>query len=80
VPAGGLLHSLPTLVGRVAGKPRDMEWIPHRQRVRLLLAGGGLEPGERVHRDNSHHVPPDLGSAGEPLFQYGLGSAFEYVQ
>jgi hypothetical protein len=34
VPTGVLLHALPSLVQRIAGKPHDMEGMQHRHRIK----------------------------------------------
>ena len=57
-----------------------MEWIYHRHRVGQLLAGGGLESGEPVHRDDLDPVPPTLDSGGEPGLEYALGAPLDHVQ
>lgn len=45
-------------VERVAGQSHHVEGIHHRSRVREFLDGGGLEPGEPVHRDHLDTVAP----------------------
>ena len=44
------------LVQRIAGEAYDMERVYHRDRVGELF-GGGLEPGEPVHRDHLDPYP-----------------------
>jgi len=54
VPVGVLLDASAALVQRVAGQTDDVEGIHDRDSVGQLFAGGGLEPGEPVHRDDLH--------------------------
>ena len=49
-----LLDAASAVVERVAGEADDVERVHHRDGVGELLAGGGLEPGEPVHRDDLH--------------------------
>jgi hypothetical protein len=46
VSAGGLLEALTAAVQGVAGQRDDVEGVHHRDRVRQLFGGGGLEAGE----------------------------------
>ncbi len=57
-----------------------MEWIHHRHRVGELFGGGGLEPGEPVHRDDVDAVPPRLRAVDEPLLEHRLRAALDHVQ
>jgi hypothetical protein len=62
------------------GQADDVEGIHHRHRVGQLLAGGGLEPGEPVHRDHLHAVAPGFVAVGEPGLERLLGAALDHVQ
>ena len=75
-----LLDAAPAAVEGVAGQADDVEGVHHRDRVGQFLGGGGLEPGEPVHRDDLHTCPPGLLPAGEPGPQRLLGAAFDHVQ
>ena len=55
VPVEFLLGAVPVLVRGVLGKAGDVEWVHHRRCGREFLVGGGLEPGEPVHRDHPTH-------------------------
>lgn len=61
VAEGGLLDALPASVLRVAGEADEVERVHHRDRVWEFLGGGGLEPGEAIHRND-----PDRGDTIEP--------------
>ncbi len=65
----GLLDPASAPVERVAGQTDDVEGVHHRDRVGQLFGGGGLEPGEPVHRDDLHTVAPGLRAVGEPLLE-----------
>ena len=45
-----------------------------------LLGGGGLEPGEPVHRDDLDPVAPGLVAVGQPVLERLLRAAFDHVQ
>ena len=67
-----LLDPAPAAVQRVAGQAHDVEGIHHRDRVGQLFGGGGLEPGEPVHRHDFYPVAPGLGRVGEPGREHSL--------
>jgi hypothetical protein len=69
VPVDVLLDPAPALVQGVPGQAHDVERIHHCDRVGKFLGGGGLEPGEPVHRDHLHPVAPGLLAFGEPLLE-----------
>lgn len=73
VPVEFLLGAVPVLVRGVPGKAGDVEWVHHRCCGREFLVGGGLEPGEPVHRD--HHLHPIA-----PRLERGLGVALDHVE
>ena len=75
-----LLDPAPALVQGIPGEPDDVEGVHDRHRAREFLSGGGLEPGEPVHRDHLHRVTPRLGPVGEPGLERGLGAALEHIQ
>jgi len=54
--------------------------IHHRHGLGQLLSGGGLEPGEPVHRDDLDPVTPGLRAGGEPLLERLLRAALDHVQ
>ena len=62
-----LLDPAPAAVQGVAGQAHHVEGIHHRDRVGQLLAGGGLEPGEPVHRDHLDRVAPRPRTLGQVL-------------
>jgi hypothetical protein len=66
VPAGVLLDAAAASVQRVTGQTSHVERVHHGDRVGQLLGGGGLEPGEPVHRDHLDLIAPGLGAFGEP--------------
>jgi hypothetical protein len=80
VTVDGLLDAAPAAVQGVAGEADDMERVHHRCRVGEFLGGGGLEPGEPVHRDDLHGVTPGLRPAGEPGLERLLRPALDHVQ
>jgi len=80
VPVGVLLDSAPAPVERVAGQADHMEGVHDRDRVGELFGGGGLEPGEPIHRDDLHTVAPGLRPLGEPGLEHLLGTALDHVQ
>ena len=75
-----LLDAASAVVERVAGETDDVERVHHRDGVGELLGGGGLEPGEPVHRDDLDHVAPRLRAVGEPGLEHLLGTALDHVQ
>ena len=75
-----LLDPAAAPVQGVAGQAHDVEGVHHRDRVGQLLGGGGLEPGEPVHRDDLHPVAPGLRTVGEPRLERLLGAALDHVQ
>ena len=80
VAAGVLLDPASAVVQGVAGQADYVEGVHHRDRVGQLLGGGGLEPGEPVHRDHLDAVAPGLVAFGEPLLERLLGAALDHVQ
>lgn len=80
LPTGVELDASAALVERVTGQPHDMERIHHRDRVRELLGGGGLEPGEPVHRHNLDRVAPGLFSFAQPCLEGLFRAALDHVQ
>ena len=76
-----LLDPAAAPVQGVAGQPDDVEGVHHRDRVGQLLGGGGLEPGEPVHRDDLHarRATPAARSASHVL-NACLGAALDHVQ
>lgn len=80
MPASVLLDALSASVQGVARQSHDVEGVHHCHRVGKLLSGGGLEPGESVHRDDLDGVSPGLGAAREPLFERLLRAALDHVQ
>ena len=75
-----LLDAAPAPVERVAGEADHVERVHHRDRVGQLLGGGGLEPGEAVHRDHLELVAPGLGALGEPGLEHLFRAALDHVQ
>ena len=57
-----------------------MERIHHRHGVGEFLGGGGLEPGEAVHRDHVDRVAPGLWPFGQPLLEDLFRAALDHVQ
>ena len=82
VSVGGLLHPASALVQRVTGQTHHVEGIHHRDRVGECLVGGGLEPGEPVHRHHLHpdRVTPSLRSFAQPGLERLLGAALNHVE
>ena len=76
----GLLHPAATVVQRLTGQPHDVEGIHHGNGVRDFLDRDGLEPGEAVHRDLFHSLPPGLLTVGEPGLEHLLGAALDHVE
>src|SRR5690606_27008353 len=68
------------LVQRVAGQADDVEGVHHRDRVRQLFGGGGLEAGEAVHRDDLDAVAPGLVPVAQPVLERLLRAALEHGQ
>ena len=76
-----LLDPAAAPVQGVAGQADDVEGVHHRDRVGQLLGGGGLEPGEPVHRDDLHAVAPGLRSrSASHGLERLLGAALDHVQ
>src|SRR5690606_4213334 len=75
-----LLNAAAALVQRVAGQADDVEGVHHRDRVRQLLGGGGLEAGEAVHRDDLDPPPPGLVPVAQPVLERLLRAALEHRQ
>ena len=62
-----LLGAVPVLLVRgVLGKAGDVEWVHHHRCGREFLVGGGLAPGEPVHRDHLHPIAPCFGAWCQP--------------
>ena len=57
---GFVLDALPAAVQGVPGELNDVEGVHHLHRVRQLLRGSCLEPGEAIHRDDLDPVTPCL--------------------
>ena len=75
-----LLDPAAAPVEGVAGEADDVERVHHRDGVGQLLGGGGLEPGEPVHRDDLDLVPPRRVAFGQPLLERLFGTAFDHVE
>ena len=56
-----------------------MEGVHHRNSVGQFLGGGGLEPGEAVHRDDLDTVTPGWVAFGEPPLEGLFGTALDHV-
>jgi hypothetical protein len=80
VPTGGLLDAAAALVQSIAAQAHDVERVHHRDRVGQFLAGGGLEPGEPVHRNHLDAVAPGRVSFAEPGLEHLLRSALDHIQ
>ena len=80
MPEHGLLNTLAASVEPVASESDNVEGIHHRDRVRQLFSGGGLETGEPVHRADLAPIAPLLGPPGQPLLENGLRSPLDHVQ
>jgi hypothetical protein len=78
--AGVLLDPAAALVEGVTGQAHDMEGIHDRDRVGQFLGGGGLEPGEPVHRDDFDTVAPHILALAQPLLEGLLGAALDHVE
>ena len=80
VPTAVLVDGFPVAVQRIAGQGHDVKRVHDRDRVGNGLGGGGLEPGEPVHRD---HLDPGAEGAAlsvEPSLEHCFGAAFDHVQ
>jgi hypothetical protein len=75
-----LLDATTAGVEGVAGEADDVERVHHRLRVRELLADGGLEAGEPVHRDDLDTIAPVLRACGEPGLEHGFRATLDHVQ
>jgi len=80
VPMGVLLDSPAALVEGVAGQADDVEGVHHRHGRGQLLGGGGLEPGEPVHRHDLDPRAPGLRTRGKPLLERLFRAALNHVQ
>ena len=67
-PVEFLLDAAPALVQGAPSKADGMERVHHCRRGWGFLAGGGLEPGESVHRDHLYPIAPRLGALRQPRF------------
>ena len=65
-----LLNALPAPVETIAGEADHVERDHHGNGGGELFRGGGLEPGEPVHRDDLDPVPPRPRPPGEPLLEH----------
>jgi hypothetical protein len=74
-----LLDPAATLVQGIAGEADDVEGVHHRNSVGQFLGGGGLEPGEAVHRDDLDTVTPGWVAFGEPPLEGLFGTALDHV-
>ena len=52
----------------------------HGDVVGEFLDGGGLEPGEHVHRNDFYCVAPGFVPLGQPRLEHLLGAALDHVQ
>ena len=75
-----LLDPAAAPVQGVAGEADHVERVHHRDGVGQLLGGGGLEPGEAVHRDDLDLVPPGRVAFGEPPLEGLFGTALDHVE
>ena len=75
-----LLDSTPADIQRVAGETDHVERVHDGDRVGQFFRGGGLEPGEPVHRDHLDLLAPFLRTSGEPLLEYRFRASFNHVQ
>ena len=75
-----LLDPAAAPVEGVAGEADDVERVHHRDSVGQLLGGGGLEPGEAVHRDDLDPVAPGRVAFGEPSLECLFGTALDHVE
>ena len=57
-----------------------MKGVHHRHGVGQFLGGGGLEPGEPVHRDDLDPVTPGLLLVGQPRLEGLFRAALDHVQ
>jgi hypothetical protein len=80
VPMGVLLDSPAALVECVAGEADDVEGVHHRHGVGQFFGGGGLEPGEAVHRHDLDPRASGLRTLGEPLLERLFRAALDHVQ
>ena len=80
VPVEFLLGAVPVLVRGVPGEAGDVEWVHHRRCGREFLVGGGLAPGEPVHRDHLHSIAPCFGAWCQPRLERGFGVALDHVE
>ena len=80
VSVDGLLDASPASVEGVAGEADHVEGIHDGGRVGQFLGGGGLEPGEPIHRDDLDSVAPCLVAFGQPLLECLLGAPFDHVE
>lgn len=75
-----MLDPAPTGIEGVCGQPDHVEGTRHGDGVGELFGGGGLEPGEPIHRDDLHRVAPGFVARGEPRFERVLGAGLDHVQ
>jgi hypothetical protein len=75
-----VLDAAPASVQRVAGQASHVERVHHRDRVGQLLGGGGLEPGEAVHRHHLDLIAPSLRAFGEPGLERLFRASLDHVQ
>ena len=68
MPVEFLLDAAPALVQGAPSKADGMERVHHCRRGWGFLAGGGLGPGESVHRDHLSPIAPRLGALRQPRF------------
>jgi hypothetical protein len=74
------LDPAPAAVQSIPSEADDVERVHHGHRLGERFAGGGLEPGEPVHRNDLDGVAPRLWPVGEPGLERGLGPSFDHVQ
>ena len=76
-----VLDTAPASVEGITGETDDMERVHHAAGVgEFFLGGGGLEPGEAVHRNHLDRVAPGLVAFGQPLLEHLLRAALDHVQ
>ena len=75
-----LLDPAAAPVQGIAGEADDVEGVHHRDSVGQFLGGGGLEPGEAVHRDDLDAVSPGWVAFGEPPLECLFGTALDHVE
>jgi hypothetical protein len=80
VAQGVVLDALPGQVEFVADQGDHVERVYHGDRVRDRGRGGGLEPGEAIHRDDLNGVPEGVGLGVEPGLEHPRRAALDHVE